>query len=117
MRGTCSKITWSKRFNKEIAMTKYFIKCSFIHLYSFVNCFKTSSESPLIRIFFAPKSNKISKPAIKASYSASLFEQNPLILYLNLVGILEGEIIRIPIPTPCLCLEPSKYNFQGRDST
>jgi hypothetical protein len=82
-----------------------------MHIYSLVNCFTTNSESPLILTCLAPKSKRISKTAIKASYSASLLEQDPLILYLNFVGILSGEIIKIPIPVPCLCLDPSKYKL------
>jgi hypothetical protein len=62
-------------------------KFSLIHLYSLESCLITNSESPLIATSFAPSSNKISRPAINASYSASLLEQNPLILNLNLVGI------------------------------
>jgi len=50
---------------------------------------------------------------IKASYSASLFEQNYLSRNLYFVGTFFGEMIIIPIPVPFLWLDPSKYNFQS----
>jgi len=71
-----------------------------MHLYYFVSCFTTNSESPFITTFFAPSPSKISNPTIKASYSASLLEQEPLILYLNFVGISNGDSMKIPTPVP-----------------
>jgi len=68
----------------------------------------TNSESPLISTSFAPSSSKISSPATKASYSASLLKQSLSSQNLNLVGIFSGEMIRIPTTLPFLWLEPSK---------
>src|SRR3954469_18235379 len=99
-------------------MTKYMIKFSLMHLYSFVSCFITNSESPLISTLVAPNYNKASSPTSNASYSASLLQHGgPSILYLSFVGIPSGEIISIPTPLPSLYVEPLKYNFQDFNST
>jgi hypothetical protein len=105
--------TWVKHLSNAFVATRYMIKLSLVHLYSFVNCFNTNSESPFISTCFAPSSSKISNPVIKASYSASLLEQNWLSRNLNFDGTPLGETIRIPIHVPFLWLDPWKYNFQG----
>jgi len=74
-----------------------------MHLYSFVNYFTTNSESPLISTFFFPTPSRIYNPIINASYSASILEQEPLVLYLNFVGIFNGEIMKYQL----------QYHFYG----
>lgn len=83
--GTCLISTYSKCFKSLFTIANYFINFSLIHLYSLVIYLITNSESPLISTLFAPKSNKILRPVIKALYFVSLFEHNPLTLNLNLV--------------------------------
>lgn len=104
-RGIWLILTESKHFKREFIVKKYFIRFSLIHLYSFLNFFTTSSRSPFISTLFSPKSNKILRPATKASYSASFLKQWTLIWNLKFVGISFGEIMRIPTHVPSLCLE------------
>lgn len=68
--------TWSKCFRNELALIKYNIKFSLMHLYSFFNCLTTNSKSPFISTYLAPKSNKIWRSVIKASFSTSLLEHD-----------------------------------------
>jgi len=107
IRGTCWTLIELKRFNNELAITKYIIKLSLMHLYSFINLFTIIPSLLIFWHFFPPILNIISSPAIKASYSTSLLEKKPLILNLNFVGMLKLEIISIPTPLPFLWLEPS----------
>lgn len=79
--------TKSNRLISLFAVIKYISKLSLINLYSFVICFITSSKSHLILTLFYPKSDKISRPVVKASYSDSLLEHEPSNLNLNFVGM------------------------------
>lgn len=81
----------SSFFSNEFSLIKYIIELSLMHLYYFVNYFTANSKSPLISTLVAPRSNKIVRPAIKASYSVSLVEQQPLDLNLYLVSIPWGD--------------------------
>lgn len=108
--------TRSNLCNNEFSIIKYNNKCSLMHLYSLVNWFTTSSESPFITTPFSPKSSRILRSAIKASYSVSLLEQWPSILNLNFIEIPFDEMIKIPILVPLLWFEPSKYNSHGSKS-
>ena len=62
-----------------------------MHLYSRVTCLITNCESPLFC-----NSINVSKPKIKASYSAFLFKQFGHISHKTLVGVLSGELINTP---------------------
>ena len=110
--GICFISTWTKRLSNAFAIVKYKIKPSLTHLYSLVNCLNTNSESPLIFMFFAPSSSKISKPIIKASYSASLFEAVNYIrrIYFSLSPW--GDVSMTPAPAPSFLLDPSKCIVQ-----
>lgn len=87
-------------FNRCFVIAKYISKFSFMHLYSHVICLITSSESPFISTFLAPKSLKIMRSVIRASYSASLLEHFPSTLHLNFVGISCGDNNKIPTRVP-----------------
>lgn len=77
-------------------------KVSLMHLYYFVNYFTTNFESPFISTILTPKSTRILRFDIMASYLALLFEQLPWILNLNFFGISFREMTRIPMLVTCL---------------
>lgn len=77
----------SNLLSNEIALTKYITKLSLMDFYYLFKYITTNYKPHLISTLVSPKYNKIIRIIIKASYFASLLEQQPLILNLYLVGI------------------------------
>ena len=71
-RGMCSMYTSSNRSSTSNALRRYGSIDKLKHLNFSTSWLTTNKESPKIWTSWTPKSNKISKPMISASYSAWL---------------------------------------------